>query len=465
MAKQQTQGLHALLIVFVLVTAVLGVVAIAFWFHSDKLATSNAELQQRIDDMDRGLRQSETENQELKEALGFAPDAELTAIDEQHQRDAALYGAGLDETQRNYRSFCQQLYTALKEKTSQVLKYQQTEQQLLADLEAARQQAQSAKENADQALAQLRQELMSTRQSLEGRRQQDETQKQALMRQVDQLARQAEQVRAELQRRVDDMQLQLKTSQAQLTVAKERLNQFEGTTFEQPDGAVTAVNQRTGTVWVNVGRDDGLRPNIAFRIYPQGSSGLEGAEAKGTIEITKVHNGHTAEARIVSDDHLRPIMRGDLIASPVWNPGARLRFALVGKMDINSDGRDDRQLVIQLIQRTGGVIDAQDSPEGEVKGQLSVHTRYLVEGDRPTEAADREQLAAYTELDRQATQLRVQRISVDRLLDEMGYSSRVRRVSDPRLWDRQPAQQTPPPEASSSTESTSQPRPARRELW
>jgi hypothetical protein len=461
MAKQQSQTFQALLIVFVLLTALFGVVAIAFWFRSDQLSTERDEMQQQLTQESGAARAAEQDLQTLRGLAGFAPDASAQVVQDQFAKDALLYGAGLDETQRNYREFSRQLYQALQEKTAQVLKYQETEQQMVADVQAARQEAQTAKQTAEQTIAQLRQELLSTRQGLESQRQKDEQQKQSLITQNEQLTSQLEQLRASTDKTISDLQFELKTAQNQLALAKNRLDAAEPSAFQQPDGAVTRVNRRAGIVWINLGRQDGLRPNITFQVYDAGANGLGSATPKATLEVVQIHNGHTAEARIVQDDHRNPIVSGDLIASPVWNPGSTLHFALAGKMDINDDGVDDRQTVRVLIQRTGGIVDAETDDQGDVQGKLTVQTRYLVLGDQPTESTDATRRQGYSDLIDQANRLGVEQISVDELIDSMGLGTRVRNIAGPELLQQQRQGQS---QVQGINESSRR-GPTRRELW
>jgi hypothetical protein len=225
---------------------------------------------------------------------------------------------------------------------------------------------------------------------------------------------------------------------------KRLLDECSSETDTVADGQITWVDQRTRTVWVNLGLDDGLRRNLTFSVYQRDENNLATAKKKGRIEITNVRNGHTSEARILEDSNTNPIQSEDLIASPVWSPGGSLRYALVGRMDINEDGRDDRELVKNLIQQFGGAIDAEDTPDGTVRGDITIHTRYLVMGERPTENTDAKLLKGYSTLVEQASRYNVEQMSVFKLVDEMGLGSRVRNAGG--AGRRRPV--TTPPAAS-----------------
>ncbi len=50
-----------------------------------------------------------------------------------------------------------------------------------------------------------------------------------------------------------------------------------------------------------------------------------------------------------------------------------MRFALIGKMDINRDGKDDRQDLIRMIEAAGGIVDYDLPPPeaGKERGKIS----------------------------------------------------------------------------------------------
>src|SRR5690606_13731136 len=108
-------------------------------------------------------------------------------------------------------------------------------------------------------------------------------QKQQLVSQLDEKTRQLAKIEDDYKKQLAAVQTELDNLRLQLTRAKEELNSYSGKTFEVPDGEVTWVNQRTGTVWLNRGRQDGLRPNVTFSVFERGATSLEGAVKKGSI--------------------------------------------------------------------------------------------------------------------------------------------------------------------------------------
>jgi hypothetical protein len=130
----------------------------------------------------------------------------------------------------------------------------------------------------------------------------------------------------------------------------------------------------------------------------------------------------------LDDKASNPIIAGDVIFTPAWSPGQRVHFALAMKMDINKDGIDDYEMVKNIIQMNGGVIDAEVRPDGTRVGNLTVGTRYVVEGERPSELTSGELNKAYVAFEGERQRLNVEQISVDKLLSLMGWRAESRTV-------------------------------------
>src|SRR5205814_522187 len=96
------------------------------------------------------------------------------------------------------------------------------------------------------------------------------------------------------------------------------------------------------------------------------------AKKKGTIEVINITGPHMAECRILADSTPNPLLPNDLIFTPLWRPGQQDHFALVGMMDIDGDGVDDREKVHDLIRINGGIIDAETDAKGNAIGEVTV---------------------------------------------------------------------------------------------
>jgi hypothetical protein len=79
-----------------------------------------------------------------------------------------------------------------------------------------------------------------------------------------------------------------------------------------------------------------------------------------------------------------PLRTGDIVYSAAWSPNSPTRFALVGKIDVNRDGRDDRQELRRMIEEGGGVVEYDLPPPwvGRESGKLSPRIDWYVTDDR-----------------------------------------------------------------------------------
>ncbi len=139
--------------------------------------------------------------------------------------------------------------------------------------------------------------------------------------------------------------------------------------MSKPGGLVTFVDYGSNTVRVNVNRSQGVRPLMRFTIFDKNAAGITSDKPKAAVELVSVGDPQKGEkdslARIVKTlDPNDPIRTNDFIYSVGWSLDHPQRFALVGKLDINRDGRDDRADVIRMIEASGGVVEYDLPPPG-----------------------------------------------------------------------------------------------------
>jgi hypothetical protein len=99
---------------------------------------------------------------------------------------------------------------------------------------------------------------------------------------------------------------------------REKLRKFEQPTIDQPQGEITWADQRSRTVWLNLGRADGLKPGVRFGVYPPEARDLD--KKKASVEVTRISGDHQSEARIVEDKTSDPITLGDTVYSRAFSP-------------------------------------------------------------------------------------------------------------------------------------------------
>ncbi len=162
---------------------------------------------------------------------------------------------------------------------------------------------------------------------------------------------------------------------------KDKVDKYEAENFDRADGKIVRVMDGLHKVIIDLGSADGLRNNQSFAVYDQGVTNFEKNAHKAALEIVRISGPHSAEARITSEALSNPILGGDPILSAVWDPGNRVEIALAGVFDLDYDGFDDRDKLIQDIEANGGKVVAWHDDEGVVHGEIGPSTRYFVQGD------------------------------------------------------------------------------------
>jgi len=138
--------------------------------------------------------------------------------------------------------------------------------------------------------------------------------------------------------------------------------------LDRVHGHVTQVNHERREVLIDIGQTHGARARMRMWVYSSASPAVPYAEPKGKIQLTQVGEPFSTARIIRTDNGAEPIGVGDHVLSPFWSPKNRVRFALIGKIEINRDGKDDRDELKGWIQEAGGVIDF-DLPPPDVGNQ------------------------------------------------------------------------------------------------
>jgi hypothetical protein len=200
---------------------------------------------------------------------------------------------------------------------------------------------------------------------------------------------------------------------------QQQLDEISSVTFAAADGEIRWVSAQTRTVWINLGRDDGLKKLVTFSVYGVDQNGAARGRRKGSIEVTQIVGEHLAEARIVEETLSDPLLIGDQLYTPLWHAGRQQRFAICGQIDFDQDGASDLDLLKGLIGRQGGRWVAELLPDGSIRTQdegLTMHTRYLIQGE-PFSGSEE----AYGKMLRAAKELGVEVLSVEKFLDSIGW--------------------------------------------
>ncbi|MEM9064867.1 MAG: hypothetical protein AAGB51_05195 [Planctomycetota bacterium] len=153
--------------------------------------------------------------------------------------------------------------------------------------------------------------------------------------------------------------------------------------FALVDGQVAGINAPDNEVYLSLGTNDRVRIGMTFIVYPANVVIAPDAngnypQGKGLVEITRL-DAETSVARILSELSGNPILAGDNIANPVYDPDKVYRFIVYGNFDANGDGvasQFERPALENRIRDWGGeILDPADGLAGDLD--------FLVLGARP----------------------------------------------------------------------------------
>jgi hypothetical protein len=170
-----------------------------------------------------------------------------------------------------------------------------------------------------------------------------------------------------------------------------------------------------------------------------------GEDIKGSIEVTRVLEANLSEARILHEDLYSPMAKGDPIYSPLWSPGRGEAFSIVGTIDLDGDGKDDRDLFREAVTTAGATIDNDIRPDGKLlvndktpdpyKPQISEKTKFVVIGKirEVSDTADPDEIATILKINalkkdlvEAANERGVRVVSLSDFLSYIGYKPQRR---------------------------------------
>lgn len=227
---------------------------------------------------------------------------------------------------------------------------------------------------------------------------------------------------------------------------KAKVNEYEKEVFDLPDGEIVQVAESSGSVFIDMGRLDGIRANLTFAVYDRTATDYEKDRHKAMIEVTEVLDEHLAKARVTDEDPLNPILTKDKILSATFDRGDAVTIALGGFFDLDGDGLSDLEKLKRMIVRNGGRVVASHDEDGNITGEIDSTTRFFVLGPSPRSGA-RNVINAMGTMQEQAEGNSVDTIDLRKLLNWMGQHARprVERMdagigSDSGFQSRQPGQ-------------------------
>jgi len=420
MARSENQGLQIALILFVLLTVALAIATFGFFQSADKQQKVAKQATEDSAKDKQSMTQAVGELRILKALMGFPEGDAMNVVQEGATADFKLYNDTFSDNRTNYRDALSELVRVLAEANLE----RQNER---AELDAMKVAITQLETDNAAALKGLRDQLAAATTQLTVREatltaaDTEHTDKRtALQAEIQQKSDMLAQVEKETTAAVKELNERIVKLKNDFDAKTAALEVATATTFEGSDGEIQWVSPRAGTVWINVGRGDSLPKQTTFSVWGRDENNVALTSPKAKIEVTQILDEHLAEARIIDDNIADPVMPGDKIFSPAWDPGRKQSFAIAGTIDFNGDGRSDMETLRALVQLNGGEIVAEQDAEGNIVGPgITIHTRYLIQGDAPEDAGV--SLENYTSLAAMADDKGVEVIDVYKFLDFMGW--------------------------------------------
>ena len=320
MAKRESQGLQIALILTVMAAVLLAVTTILFWNNATKATAAADAANNKAQEANNQLGQTVRENQTLREMIGYAADESLDNITTNHATDMVRFGQ-YPEQQQNYRELpifldqtLQQQLARINELEGRIAQLEEDKTQLTEERNRLVKVEKDAHDKAGQDLIATRDEWTAADRSIEEQRRDLIAKHKS---QLQDLNKRLAKAKGDLERVQEDNQ----SLEGQLRQKNRELAELQDESFEIPDGEITWVSQQGREAYINLGKLDALRRQVTFSVYDMDANGITSGKKKGSIEILEVTNDHQARARITDDDVTNPIVKGDVIYSPVWEAG------------------------------------------------------------------------------------------------------------------------------------------------
>ncbi len=368
----------------------------------------------------------------------YKDDAELGPVEKEFARMQVLFPANTPLSERNLTRLPQLLLETIRLRNDEVAESRARVNALETQMAKEIQDHRRARETAEQAQQKAEKDLADARIA---HKQQIET----VNRIKDETVEKFNQNKAFFDNQLRELstkvaKLETDGNEKSETIAKqiERIQRFENPDYATAQGRITMVTDGGTKAYINLGAQHGLRKGTTFSILDASDTQISKASPKARMIIQSVSEESATGEVYFGDDadsrtkyYRNPVVTGDQIYSPVWRPGRKVSFAMVGKMDINNDFQDDADQVRTMIEAAGGVVDAEMPAKGAEKGRITPSTVFLVVGTDVESIANTpngaDKAKEYSKFISKAKSNGLQEISVEKLIGylKVDESSRI----------------------------------------
>jgi hypothetical protein len=166
-----------------------------------------------------------------------------------------------------------------------------------------------------------------------------------------------------------------------------------------PKGKIIRVDFTGKMPYINLGSADGVKEQLTFSVYGRTASGKVEKDPKASLEVVKVIDGHLSQTRVtyMRDLSGEPLVAGDVVYNPVWNPNQVTHVAIAGIVDFT--GEDSGTVIDQMrslmefmnnLKRQNIIVDAYlNLRELKPVGEITLKTDYFILAEGPEYDAGR----------------------------------------------------------------------------
>ncbi len=264
-----------------------------------------------------------------------------------------------------------------------VAKAEADRQRATQDLQAEVERVKGIEQRANQTIAALNADVGKYKAEVESYREGVNKNKEQMDSRVERLRKDLADAQKTADDRIGKLQEENLVLQNQLAVLRgdKKTATFKaGDEYALVDGNIISVDGASRQAIISIGSLQHVPLGITFSVYSDASSLRPDEDGnyprgKAGLEVINVGAG-SATCRIVWETKGNPVVTGDVIANPVYDPKKVYKFLVFGNFDINGDGiatPAERDELAALIQSWGG----------KVVDDLGGDVDFLVLGERP----------------------------------------------------------------------------------
>jgi hypothetical protein len=424
---RESQGLQVLLIIFVMLTVVLGVTTYLYSKRADEATKAATAANDAKRQADTATTEMQKERDLLKTFIGY-PDRSTADIQKQFAEEMEMYGSTkatgdkpmFDPNTLYYSRLLAGMYRTIQDRSDEVIRSRNQ----VAALQESFKNREKAKDDAIQMITtsytRLDSDVKKTASTFNDAQKATDEASKRIQDQIVKIKAGANQAAIQYTQDVADARKQAKDKESDVINLVDKLKKYQTEKMDVPSGEITWVSLPNKMVWINRGRADALQRQTKFTVFSAESSNAAKAIKKGTVEVTRIDGDHSSQARILDDKLTDPIMVGDKVFTPLWSPGQQNHFAISGIMNLDGDGHNQLSVVRGLINENGGKVDCEVDELGHKVGQITANTRYIVVGDAPDKSTPEFQ-KNHAEILRDADRYQLTRMSLSEFKQQMNY--------------------------------------------